>query len=125
MTEETKPAVSIPEGPPPSDLTIEDLREGTGAAATPGSTVSVHYVGVSWSNGKQFDSSWDRREHFSFPLGGGHVIAGWDQGVAGMREGGRRRLTVPPHLGYGASGAGGVIKGNETLVFVVDLVTVR
>ena len=125
MTEDTKPPVSIPAGVPPGDLTIEDVREGAGAEAVHGSTVSVHYVGVSWSNGKQFDSSWDRSEHFSFLLGAGQVIPGWDQGVAGMREGGRRRLTIPPHLAYGPSGAGGVIKGNETLVFVVDLVAVR
>jgi peptidylprolyl isomerase len=125
MSADTKPTVTIPEGPPPAELTIEDLSEGTGAEAKAGSTVSVHYVGVAWSNGRQFDASWDRNEHFSFPLGAGRVIAGWDQGVQGMRVGGRRKLTIPPHLGYGAAGAGGVIKGGETLVFVVDLVAVR
>jgi peptidylprolyl isomerase len=83
--------------------------------------VHVHYVGVAWSTGAQFDASWDRGDTFDFRLGAGQVIAGWDQGVAGMKIGGRRRLTIPPHLGYGAAGAGGVIKGNETLVFVVDL----
>jgi peptidylprolyl isomerase len=83
--------------------------------------VNVHYVGVSWSTGEEFDSSWSRSELFAFPLGGGQVIAGWDQGVAGMKVGGRRRLTIPPHLGYGERGAGGVIAPNETLVFVVDL----
>ena len=87
--------------------------------------VEVHYVGVAWSTGDQFDASWDRGQTFSFRLGGGQVIAGWDQGVQGMRVGGRRQLTIPPHLGYGARGAGGVIKPNETLVFVVDLVAVR
>jgi peptidylprolyl isomerase len=125
MSPDAKPAVTIPEGSPPAELKIEDLREGTGAEANAGSTVSVHYVGIAWSNGRQFDASWDRNEHFSFPLGAGRVIAGWDQGVQGMREGGRRKLTIPPHLGYGAAGAGGVIKGGETLVFVVDLVAVR
>jgi len=85
----------------------------------------VHYVGVAWSNGQQFDASWDRNDTFSFRLGGGQVIKGWDEGVAGMKVGGRRRLTIPPHLGYGARGAGGAIGPNETLVFVVDLVSVR
>jgi peptidylprolyl isomerase len=108
----SKPEVKIPASEPPSELAIEDLREGTGREAVKGSSVSVHYVGVAWSTGKQFDASWDRREHFSFALGARQVIAGWDLGVAGMRVGGRRRLTIPPQLGYGADGAGGVIKGN-------------
>ena len=120
-----KPAVTVPAGDPPTDLEIIDELVGDGAEATPGHQVEVHYVGVSWSSGKQFDASWDRRDTFSFSLGGGQVIAGWDRGVAGMKVGGRRRLTIPPHLGYGARGAGGAIKGNETLVFVVDLVAVR
>jgi peptidylprolyl isomerase len=120
-----KPDVSIPDAPPPAALQIEDLEVGSGPEATPGKRVDVHYVGVSWSDGKQFDASWDRRSTFDFKLGGGEVIQGWDQGVAGMRVGGRRRLTIPPDLGYGARGAGGVIKPNETLVFVVDLVGVR
>jgi peptidylprolyl isomerase len=124
MTAESKPAVTIPDGNPPDRLTLEDLQVGDGLEASPGSQVSVHYVGVSWSTGKEFDSSWDRGDHFRFALGGGQVIAGWDQGVAGMRTGGRRRLTIPPHLGYGSRGAGGVIKPNETLVFVVDLVAI-
>ncbi|MGC9961143.1 MAG: FKBP-type peptidyl-prolyl cis-trans isomerase [Acidimicrobiales bacterium] len=122
MSAESKPAVTIPDGSPPDELTLEDLQIGDGLEASPGSQVSVHYVGVSWSTGKEFDSSWDRGDHFRFALGAGEVIAGWDQGVAGMRTGGRRRLTIPPHLGYGSRGAGGVIKPNETLVFVVDLV---
>jgi peptidylprolyl isomerase len=124
MTAESKPAVTIPDGNPPDRLTLEDLQVGDGLEASPGSQVSVHYVGVSWSTGKEFDSSWDRGDHFRFALGAGQVIAGWDQGVAGMRTGGRRRLTIPPHLGYGSRGAGGVIKPNETLVFVVDLVAI-
>ena len=120
----TKPDVSVPGGEPPASLGIEDLEVGTGTEATSGSAVDVHYVGVSWATGKQFDASWDRRETFSFRLGAGEVIAGWDQGVPGMKVGGRRRLTIPPELAYGARGAGGVIGPNETLVFVVDLIGV-
>jgi peptidylprolyl isomerase len=116
-----KPDVEIPEGQPPSDLVVEDLVVGDGDEARPGQQVSVHYVGVAWSTQTQFDASWDRGQPFAFGLGGGQVIQGWDQGVAGMRVGGRRRLTIPPHLGYGDRGAGGVIGGGETLVFVVDL----
>ena len=126
MTDGQKPQVTVPTGEaPPTDLVIEDIEEGTGAEAAAGNTVDVHYVGVAWSTGKQFDASWDRPGNFSFPLGAGRVIAGWDQGVAGMKVGGRRRITIPPELGYGAAGAGGVIKGGETLVFVVDLLGVR
>lgn len=121
----SKPSVSIPSTDPPVDLVIEDLIVGTGEEATKGTTVEVHYVGVAWSTGKQFDASWDRNEAFEFRLGAGQVIAGWDQGVAGMKVGGRRSLTIPAHLGYGNQGAGGVIKGGETLVFVVDLLNVN
>ena len=121
----TKPTVTIPAGPPPDDLVIEDLTIGTGAEATSGKTVDVHYVGVGWSTQKQFDASWDRGSTFSFPLGAGRVIKGWDQGVAGMKVGGRRRLTIPANLGYGDRGAGGDIKPGETLVFVVDLLAVK
>ena len=117
--------MTVAGGPPPPDLVVEDLDVGTGPEATSGSEVDVHYVGVSWSNGRQFDASWDRRSTFSFRLGGGQVIPGWDQGVAGMKVGGRRQLTIPPHLAYGSRGAGGAIAPNETLVFVVDLVEVR
>jgi peptidylprolyl isomerase len=120
----SKPDVTVPGGEPPSDLQIEDLEVGSGAEATSGSAVDVHYVGVSFATGKQFDASWDRRESFSFRLGAGQVIPGWDQGVAGMKVGGRRRLTIPPELAYGSRGAGGVIGPNETLVFVVDLLGV-
>ena len=121
----TKPTVDIPAGAPPAELVREDLEIGTGAEATPGKTVEVHYVGVAWSTKKQFDASWDRGETFDFPLGKGRVIRGWDEGVAGMRVGGRRRLTIPPAMGYGARGAGGAIGPNETLVFIVDLLAVR
>jgi peptidylprolyl isomerase len=120
----SKPEITIPEGAPPADLVLEDLVEGDGPEATAGHPVEVHYVGVSWSTGRQFDASWDRGDTFGFRLGAGQVIAGWDQGVAGMKLGGRRRITIPPHLGYGARGAGGVIGPNETLVFVVDLLGV-
>ena len=121
----SKPSVSIPSTNPPADLVIEDLTVGTGKEATKGTNVEVHYVGVAWSTGKQFDASWDRNEAFEFRLGAGQVIAGWDQGVAGMKVGGRRSLTIPAHLGYGNQGAGGVIKGGETLIFVVDLLNVN
>jgi len=121
----SQPSVSIPSTNPPADLVIEDLTVGTGKEATKGTNVEVHYVGVAWSTGKQFDASWDRNEAFEFRLGAGQVIAGWDQGVAGMKVGGRRSLTIPAHLGYGNQGAGGVIKGGETLVFVVDLLNVN
>jgi peptidylprolyl isomerase len=125
MPSDSKPTVAPPAGDPPGDLVVDDLEAGTGDEAQAGHNVDVHYVGVAWSTGDQFDASWDRGQTFSFQLGGGQVIAGWDQGVQGMRVGGRRQLTIPPHLGYGARGAGGVIKPNETLVFVVDLVAVR
>jgi peptidylprolyl isomerase len=115
-----KPDVTVPASPPPTDLVIEDVVVGDGDEARPGDQVSVHYVGVAWSTGAQFDASWDRGEPFVFGLGEGQVIAGWDQGVVGMRPGGRRRLSIPPDLGYGSRGAGGVIKGGETLIFVVD-----
>ena len=121
----SKPSVTIPEGQPPTTLQIEDLTVGTGAAAVAGKQVSVHYIGVGWSTRKQFDASWDRSEPFRFGLGAGQVIRGWDQGVQGMKVGGRRRLTIPPDLGYGSRGAGNVIKPGETLVFVVDLLDVK
>jgi peptidylprolyl isomerase len=120
-----KPEVTIPDEQPPTELVKDDLAIGDGAEAGAGQEVEVHYVGVSWSTGQQFDASWDRGQAFSFGLGAGQVIAGWDKGVAGMRVGGRRRLTIPPHLGYGDRGAGGVIGPGETLVFVVDLLGVR
>jgi peptidylprolyl isomerase len=120
-----KPTITIPTDDPPATLLIEDETIGDGAEAIPGSTVIVHYAGVAWSTGQEFDASWNRGDTFDFRLGAGQVISGWDQGVAGMKVGGRRRLTIPPDLGYGSRGAGGVIKGGETLVFVVDLIDVR
>ena len=123
MPASEKPHVYVPPGEvPPGDLVVEDLEVGEGAEATAGQTVEVHYVGVSWRTRQQFDASWDRGDTFSFRLGGGQVIAGWDEGVAGMKIGGRRRLVIPPDKAYGKRGAGGVIGPNETLVFVVDLV---
>jgi peptidylprolyl isomerase len=121
---DTKPDVTIPEGEPPAELVIEDIEVGDGGEAVPGAVVTVHYVGHAWSDGGQFDASWDRNDPFDFRLGAGQVIQGWDEGVAGMRIGGRRRITIPPDKGYGSQGAGGVIKGGETLVFVVDLLNV-
>ena len=124
MSNLEKPVIDPPTGMPPTTLEITDIWEGDGAQATPGNTVTVHYAGVAYSTGKEFDASWNRGAPFRFPLGGGQVIAGWDQGVAGMKVGGRRQLVIPPALGYGDQGAGGVIKPGETLVFVVDLLAV-
>jgi peptidylprolyl isomerase len=120
-----KPEIDFPDGPPPADLEITDVTEGTGTEATPGATAVVHYVGVAYSTGEEFDASWNRGESFAFPLGAGNVIAGWDRGVVGMKVGGRRRLVIPPELGYGDRGAGAVIAPGETLIFVVDLLDVR
>jgi peptidylprolyl isomerase len=124
MTETTKPFVEPHMGPAPDDLIVEDLIVGEGAEATKGSRATVHYVGVAHSTGEQFDASWDRDESFDFVVGQGQVIAGWDNGVAGMRVGGRRRLVIPPHLGYGDRGAPGAIAPGETLLFVVDLLDI-
>ena len=126
MATNEKPRVEVPSDQPPSyQLETEDITVGDGDEATSGRVVEVHYVGVSWSSGKQFDASWDRGDTFKVGLGKGQVIAGWDQGVEGMKVGGRRRITIPPMLAYGKRGAGGVIGPDETLVFVVDLVDVR
>ena len=124
MTAE-KPEVDPHLGEPPADLEVTDLVEGDGAEATSGSTVSVHYVGVAHSTGEEFDASYNRGAPLEFRLGIGQVIQGWDDGVQGMKVGGRRRLVIPPHLGYGDRGAGAVIKPGETLIFVVDLLDVR
>ena len=120
-----KPEIDFPGGEPPGSLEITDVWEGDGAVAKAGDTVAVHYVGVAYSTGEEFDASWNRGEPLQFRLGVGQVIAGWDQGVQGMKVGGRRKLTIPPHLGYGERGAGSAIKPGETLIFVVDLVDVR
>ena len=119
-----RPQIEKPEGDIPFELGIDDLTVGDGAEATKGSTVSVHYVGVAFSTGDEFDASWNRGQPFSFKLGRGQVIKGWDDGVQGMRVGGRRKLTIPSAMAYGARGAGNVIKPHEPLVFVVDLLGV-
>lgn len=119
-----KPEIDFPGGEPPADLQIKDIWEGDGPAAKAGDIVSVHYVGVAFSSGEEFDASWNRGTPLRFELGKGQVIAGWDRGVQGMKVGGRRQLTIPPHLAYGDRGAGSAIKPGETLIFVCDLVSV-
>jgi peptidylprolyl isomerase len=123
ITKNTKkePQIVTPEGAPPTELITEDIVKGTGKKAKAGDQLTMQYVGYSWSNGQKFDASWDRGEPFQFQLGAGMVIPGWDQGLVGMREGGRRLVVIPPDLGYGSAGAGGAIGPNETLVFAVDL----
>ena len=120
-----KPEIDFPGGEPPTELVITDVVVGDGAEATAGKTAVVHYVGVAYSTGEEFDASYNRGDTLDFPLGAGRVIAGWDQGVVGMKVGGRRQLVIPPHLAYGDRGAGGAIAPGETLIFVVDLVDVR
>lgn len=117
-----KPEIEFPGGEPPAELQIVDEVEGTGAEATAGSRVSAHYVGVSFSSGEEFDASWNRGSALDFRLGVGQVIPGWDQGIAGMKVGGRRRLVIPPHLAYGP--AGGHFLGGKTLIFIIDLLAV-
>ena len=118
----SKPQIEPQSGPAPTDLVIEDITVGEGPEALAGGMVEVHYVGVDYETGEEFDSSWDRGEAAEFPLAG--LIAGWQEGIPGMKVGGRRRLEIPPHLGYGARGAGSAIGPNETLIFVCDLVSV-
>jgi peptidylprolyl isomerase len=117
----TEPKVTPPTGPAPSKLEVKDLIKGTGAEAKAGETVSVNYVGVLYKGGKEFDASWKRKEPFSFALGKGQVIPGWDQGVAGMKVGGRRELVIPSALAYGTKGSPPTIPANAPLVFVIDL----
>jgi peptidylprolyl isomerase len=121
----SKPEIDFPGEAPPDDLVIVDEIEGDGAEAVAGTTVVTHYVGVAHSTGEEFDASWNRGEPLAFRVGVGQVIKGWDDGLLGMKVGGRRKLTIPPHLGYGDRGAGSAIKPGETLIFVVDLVDVR
>jgi peptidylprolyl isomerase len=118
-----KPEIDFPGGEPPADLEITDVWEGDGDVAKAGDTVKVHYVGVAYSTGEEFDSSWNRGAPLEFRLGVGRVIAGWDQGVQGMKVGGRRQLVIPPGLAYGDRGAGQAIAPGETLIFVCDLVS--
>jgi peptidylprolyl isomerase len=122
--EKTKPKVTVPKGAPPKKLEIDELEKGTGAEAKAGDEVTVQYVGVNYKNGKEFDASWDRGEPFTFQLGAGMVIPGWDQGVEGMKVGGRRELIIPPELAYGPEGSPPAIGPNETLIFVIDLLAV-
>jgi peptidylprolyl isomerase len=121
----SKPKVEVPRGAPPKRLEARDLITGSGAEAKAGDKVTVQYVGVNYRTRKEFDASWDRGEPFTFPLGRGEVIPGWDQGVVGMKVGGRRELIIPPQLGYGSAGAAPAIPPNETLVFVIDLLKVE
>lgn len=120
----TKPVIEGSDDPPPTKLETEDIKVGTGPAAKAGDKVSVQYVGALYDSGKEFDASWDRGEPFQFTLGSGQVIKGWDEGVAGMKAGGRRKLVIPPDLGYGAAGSPPSIPPDSTLVFVVDLVSI-
>ena len=117
---QSKPTLTIPDGAPPCKLVSRDILKGTGAEAKAGATVTIQYLGVSWSTKKQFDSSWDRGQPATYPLG--QLIPGWQQGIPGMKEGGRRLLVIPPELGYGANGSPPDIGPNETLVFVIDLI---
>jgi peptidylprolyl isomerase len=119
-----KPKVNVPKGSPPKKLVVKDLITGTGPAAKPGDPITVNYIGVNYKGGKPFDNSYDRGQPFPFQLGGGQVISGWDNGLVGMKVGGRRMLIIPPSQGYGAQGQPPVIKPNETLVFVVDLLSI-
>ena len=119
-----KPQIEVPDTPPPCNLVIGDIVEGTGPAAKPGDPLTMKYVGVLYATGKQFDASWDRGQDFPFTLGAGNVIQGWDQGLVGMKQGGRRQLIIPPQLGYGDQGAGADIPPGATLIFVVDLVKI-
>jgi peptidylprolyl isomerase len=119
-----KPEIDFPGGEAPAELQIRDIWEGDGAEAKAGANVSVHYVGVAFSTGEEFDASWNRGAPLRFKLGVGQVIAGWDQGVQGMKVGGRRELIIPAHLAYGDRGAGSAIAPGETLIFVVDLLGV-
>jgi peptidylprolyl isomerase len=125
MAPNEKPEIEVPDGAPSYVLEVEDIEVGEGDEALAGKIVEVHYVGVSWKSKEQFDASWDRGDTFKFGLGKRQVIEGWDEGVQGMKVGGRRKITIPPQMAYGKRGAGGVIGPDETLIFVVDLLGVR
>ena len=116
-----KPEIDFPEGPAPTELVLTDIVVGDGSVAKAGDKVRVHYVGVEYESGDQFDASWDRGESIEFPLSG--LIAGWQEGIPGMAVGGRRKLTIPPHLAYGPAGGGHRLSG-KTLIFVIDLLGV-
>jgi peptidylprolyl isomerase len=120
-----KPKVEVPSGPAPKKLVKNEIVEGDGAEAKSGDEVTVQYVGVGYKSGEEFDSSWSRSEPFTFNLGAGQVIPGWDQGVEGMKVGGRRELIIPPELAYGPAGAPPTIKPNETLIFIIDLLATK
>ena len=120
----TKPEVEVPSGPPPDELVVEDLEEGDGVEAQSGDTLTVHYTGVLYDNGQEFDSSYNTGQPISFPLGASAVIPGWDEGLKGMKEGGRRQLVIPPDLAYGPAGDPPDIPPDATLVFVIDLISV-
>jgi peptidylprolyl isomerase len=122
MTEKTKPEIDFYDGPEPTELVVRDIEVGTGAQAQPGSTVDVHYLGVDFESGEEFDSSWSRNQSINFPLGS--LIKGWQEGIPGMKVGGRRELICPPHLAYGPVGGGHRLSG-RTLTFVIDLLGVH
>jgi len=123
--EKTKPNVTVPSGPPPKQLEIKEIEKGTGAEAKRGDEVTVQYVGVGYDSEEEFDSSWSRNEPFPLTLGAGRVIQGWEQGIEGMKAGGRRELVIPPNLAYGPAGSPPLIGPNETLIFVIDLLAVN
>lgn len=124
MSELAKPVIEVPEGDAPTELTIRDLVLGDGPEAQPGRVVQVHYVGVTFASGREFDSSWERDQPFKFAVGGGKVVKGFDRGLRGMKAGGRREIIVPPRLGYGKQSPSSLIPAGSTLIFVVDLLTV-
>ncbi|MDH6140614.1 MULTISPECIES: FKBP-type peptidyl-prolyl cis-trans isomerase [Kitasatospora] len=124
MSQKTKPEIDFPEGPAPAELEITDIEVGTGAEAKPGMMVEVHYAGVTFETGEEFDASWNRGSTFKFPLGAGRVIKGWDEGVVGMKVGGRRKLVIPAHKAYGNQSPSPLIPAGSTLIFVVDLINV-
>jgi peptidylprolyl isomerase len=123
--EKTKPKVTVPSGPPPKQLEIKEIEKGTGATAKTGDEALVQYVGVGYESKEEFDSSWSRNEPFPITLGASGVIPGWEQGIPGMKVGGRRELIIPPNLAYGAAGSPPVIGPDETLIFVIDLLAVK